>query len=153
MAARNNAGMRWAAGLAVMVLASAIVLAGQQQQQQQVQIPMTDEQRLEIFVSEMLAAWQIGDLELLHKYYADDVTVVSAAFEPPIIGWTNYAQAYLRAAGAAGGHGAPGTEQLLSDCARKRRVGHLPVGFFRSVTGSDDHRAGAHHPGDGKASG
>jgi ketosteroid isomerase-like protein len=96
MAARKNAGVRWAAGLVVVVLASAIVLAGQQQQQPQVQIPMTEEQKLEVFVSEMLAAWQIGDLELMHKYYADDVMVVSAFYEPPIIGWTSYAQAYLR---------------------------------------------------------
>jgi len=98
MAAKKSGwGMRWAAGLVVVVLVSAIMLAGQQKQQQpEVQIPMTEEQKLEVFVSEMLAAWQIGDLELMHKYYADDVTVVSAADEPPIIGWTSYAQAYLR---------------------------------------------------------
>src|SRR5437899_3977272 len=42
----------------------------------------------------MLGAWQIGDVEMLHKYYADDVTVVSGAWEPPLVGWANYLRAY-----------------------------------------------------------
>ena len=42
----------------------------------------------------MLAAWQIGDTELLHKAYADDVMVVSGLFEPPLVGWPNYLNAY-----------------------------------------------------------
>jgi ketosteroid isomerase-like protein len=57
-------------------------------------VPLTDDQKIEQSLSEMLAAWQIGDVELLHKYYADDVTVVSGLYEAPVIGWANYANAY-----------------------------------------------------------
>lgn len=45
-------------------------------------------------ISEMLGAWQIGDVERMHKYYADNASFVSGAYEPPIIGWQNYAAAY-----------------------------------------------------------
>ncbi len=55
-----------------------------------------DAQVLETAISEMLAAWQIGDVELLKKYYADDVTIVSGVYEPPLAGWSNYVQAYQR---------------------------------------------------------
>lgn len=54
-----------------------------------------DEQLLEMQISEMLAAWQIGDFAMMKNYYADDVTVVSGNWEPPLIGWNNYVQAYL----------------------------------------------------------
>jgi ketosteroid isomerase-like protein len=42
----------------------------------------------------MLGAWQVGDIDRLHKTYADDVVVVSGAWEPPIIGWDNFLRAY-----------------------------------------------------------
>jgi ketosteroid isomerase-like protein len=42
----------------------------------------------------MLGAWQIGDADLMHKYYADDMTMISGAWEPPLLGWANYARAY-----------------------------------------------------------
>ena len=38
--------------------------------------------------------WQIGDVDSLHKYYADDVVVVTGDWSPPLIGWDNYAKAY-----------------------------------------------------------
>jgi ketosteroid isomerase-like protein len=44
----------------------------------------------------MLAGWQIGDVELMHKMYAENVVVVSGMFEPPIVGWAAYSQAYKR---------------------------------------------------------
>ena len=40
-------------------------------------VPMTDEQQIDYTLSEMLGAWQLGDVEKLHKNYADDVVVVS----------------------------------------------------------------------------
>ncbi len=40
-------------------------------------IPPPDGQAIDTVVSQMLGAWQVGDVEMLHKYYADDVTVVS----------------------------------------------------------------------------
>jgi len=55
---------------------------------------MPDSQAVEQTVGEALGYWQIGDLESLHKYYADDVAVVSGLWEPPVIGWANYAKAY-----------------------------------------------------------
>jgi ketosteroid isomerase-like protein len=84
---------RSVAAVGVVVLLAAAAALGQQQQSV---VPQTEEQKVDNFISEMLAAWQIGDLEMLHKYHAEDVIVVSGAYEPPIIGWTNYAQAYLR---------------------------------------------------------
>lgn len=57
---------------------------------------LPDPQHLEKMTGEMLAAWQIGDVAMLHKYYADDVTVVSGNYEPPLQGWANYAAAYQR---------------------------------------------------------
>ena len=49
---------------------------------------------LVLFLGALLAAWQIGDTELLHKYYAADVMVVSGAWEPPLMGWANFLKAY-----------------------------------------------------------
>jgi ketosteroid isomerase-like protein len=57
-------------------------------------IPMPDEQLIDYTISEVLGAWQLGDVEKLHKDYADDVTIVSAAWGPPVIGWTNYLAIY-----------------------------------------------------------
>jgi ketosteroid isomerase-like protein len=53
-----------------------------------------DSQAVEQAVGEMLGYWQIGDLDTLHKYYADDVIMVSGAWEPPVIGWDNFVKVY-----------------------------------------------------------
>jgi len=53
-----------------------------------------DSQAIDQAIGEALGYWQIGDTESLHKYYADDVVVVSGAWEPPVIGWDNYVKAY-----------------------------------------------------------
>ncbi len=58
------------------------------------QVRLPDDQAIDLAISEMLAAWQMGDVEMLHKYYADDVTVVSGAWEPPLLGWANFVRAY-----------------------------------------------------------
>lgn len=57
-------------------------------------VPMSDEGQIDYMVSEMLGAWQLGDVEKLHKDYAEDVTVVNGAYAPPIVGWTNYLAVY-----------------------------------------------------------
>jgi ketosteroid isomerase-like protein len=57
-------------------------------------VPMSDENQIDYMVSEMLGAWQLGDIDKLHKDYADDVTVVNGAYAPPIVGWTNYLAVY-----------------------------------------------------------
>jgi ketosteroid isomerase-like protein len=57
-------------------------------------IPMADEQQIDYMISDMLGAWQLGNVEKLHQDYADDVSVVSGIWTPPIIGWTNYLAVY-----------------------------------------------------------
>jgi ketosteroid isomerase-like protein len=47
-------------------------------------------------IGEMLAAFQIGNVDMMHKYYADNATFVSGAYEPPVVGWQNYAPLYTR---------------------------------------------------------
>src|ERR1700677_3022251 len=47
-------------------------------------------------IGQMLGAFQVGDVEMMHKYYADNVTFVSGSYEPPIVGWQNYAAMYQR---------------------------------------------------------
>ncbi|HVA94947.1 MAG TPA: nuclear transport factor 2 family protein [Candidatus Dormibacteraeota bacterium] len=46
-------------------------------------------------ISEELGYWQIGDVDSLHKYFADDVVTVSGAWAPPLVGWDSYLKAYL----------------------------------------------------------
>jgi ketosteroid isomerase-like protein len=53
-----------------------------------------DTQVIDQAIGEALGYWQIGDAESLHKYYADDVVVVSGAWEAPVIGWDNYLKSY-----------------------------------------------------------
>jgi len=55
---------------------------------------MGDQQQIDYGISEMLGAWQIGDIEKLHKNYADDVSLVSGAWTPPIFGWPSYLAVY-----------------------------------------------------------
>ena len=45
-------------------------------------------------LSEMMGAWQVGDVEKLHSTYADDVSIVSASWAPPVMGWANYLAIY-----------------------------------------------------------
>jgi len=59
-------------------------------------IPMPDEQRIDYRISEMLGAWQLGDVDRLHEVYADDAVFVSGIWEPPVFGWTNYLPVYQR---------------------------------------------------------
>jgi len=53
-----------------------------------------DERKIDNVIGEMLGAWQLGDIEKLHKNLADDVSVVAGTWTPPAIGWTNYLAAY-----------------------------------------------------------
>ncbi len=57
-------------------------------------VPLTDEQQIDYMLSEMLGAWQLGDIEKLHRVYADDVAIVNGSWAPPILGWTNYLAVY-----------------------------------------------------------
>jgi ketosteroid isomerase-like protein len=55
-----------------------------------------DTEQIDHDIGEMLAAFQLGRVDMMHKYYSDHVTVVSGAYEPPIIGWSIYAPLYQR---------------------------------------------------------
>ena len=55
---------------------------------------MPDMQAIDLLVTQMLGAWQAGDAEGMHKFYSDDTTVISGAWESPLFGWANYARAY-----------------------------------------------------------
>lgn len=57
-------------------------------------VPLNDEQQIDYMISETLAAWQLGDVERMHKNYAEDVSVVNGGWAPPILGWTNYLALY-----------------------------------------------------------
>ena len=53
-----------------------------------------DSQAIDVAIGEALGYWQIGDAESMHKYYAEDVVVVSGAWEAPVIGWDNFLRSY-----------------------------------------------------------
>jgi ketosteroid isomerase-like protein len=53
-----------------------------------------DDSKIDFVIGEFLGAWQIGDIEKMHKTLADDVSVVAGTWTPPAIGWTNYLAAY-----------------------------------------------------------
>src|ERR1700739_3239019 len=51
---------------------------------------LPDEQRIDYAIGQMIGAWQVGDIAAMHKYYADDVSVVAGTWTAPAIGWANY---------------------------------------------------------------
>ena len=59
-------------------------------------MPMPVSDQINQDIGDMLGAFQLGDVEGMHKYYADDATFVSGVYAPPVIGWTNYAALYER---------------------------------------------------------
>jgi ketosteroid isomerase-like protein len=59
-------------------------------------IPMSPNDQIEHDIGQMLAAQQLGNLELMHKYYSDSATFVSSDYGPPIVGWKNWAEGYER---------------------------------------------------------
>jgi ketosteroid isomerase-like protein len=70
-----------------------------QQQDDSNPVPMPpgpDSDQIEQDIGQMLAAFQLGNTDLMHKYYADTVTFVSGDFAPPIMGWQNYVPQYER---------------------------------------------------------
>jgi ketosteroid isomerase-like protein len=64
------------------------------QQTPGVTIPLQEQQKIDYVISEMLGAWQVGDIEKLHKDVADDVSVVNGQWAPPVMGWDNYLASY-----------------------------------------------------------
>ena len=56
--------------------------------------PVAENHVIDLEISKMLGAWQMGDAQEMHKFYSDDVVVVSGAWEAPIYTWANYVPAY-----------------------------------------------------------
>jgi len=56
--------------------------------------PTADSDQIDRDIGEMLAALQLGNTEMMHKYYADNATWVRSTFDPPVIGWQAYAAIY-----------------------------------------------------------
>jgi len=57
-------------------------------------LPRPDADLIDQGLTQMLAGWQIGDLPMMQKHYAEDVVFVSGGYEPPLQGWGHYAAAY-----------------------------------------------------------
>jgi ketosteroid isomerase-like protein len=57
-------------------------------------LSLPQEQQIDYMISELLGAWQVGDIEKLHSHYADDVSIVNGSWAPPIVGWTAYLASY-----------------------------------------------------------
>jgi ketosteroid isomerase-like protein len=103
---RHNARSAALAAMALVLLVSAALPAAQKNKKNANDakepevtgisslMTLPDSQGIELMISQMLAAWQIGDEQLLHTFYADDVLVVSGAWEPPLQGWPSYLRAY-----------------------------------------------------------
>lgn len=53
-----------------------------------------DEQKIDYVIGEFLGAWQLGDIEKMHKNVADDISVVAGTWTPPVVGWPAYLAAY-----------------------------------------------------------
>ena len=97
-------GVRFCAAILVFTL-SCGVCAGQKKKKGAKQdnssgppltLPIPPSDQIEHDIGEMLGAFQVGDVEAMHKYYSDDVTFVSGAYEPPLAGWQNYVAMYQR---------------------------------------------------------
>ena len=104
----ENSGTRYGRLFAVLALALAFATttpaqqkdkkkkqpADQTQPQPDATKSLPDEQRIDLVISNMLGAWQIGDTDKLHKEIADDVVVVNGNWAPPVVGWAEYLKAY-----------------------------------------------------------
>lgn len=53
-----------------------------------------NQQKIDYVIGQFLGAWQVGDIDKLHKTVADDVSVVAGTWTPPAVGWANYLTAY-----------------------------------------------------------
>ena len=59
-------------------------------------LPMSPGDELDADIGQMLAGLQVGNIELMHKYYADNATFVSSTYAPPIVGFDTWAAGYQR---------------------------------------------------------
>jgi ketosteroid isomerase-like protein len=91
--------LRLLVGIAVILMASSATWGQKNKNKKSdnspmpsITLPASDE--IDRDIGEMLGAFQVGNIEAMHKYYSDNATFVSGAFAPPILGWQNYAAGY-----------------------------------------------------------
>lgn len=94
-------------GLLLVILSTAVLCAGVSEGQNKKKKksdtadaaapapPLAGTDQIEHNIGEMLAAFQVGDADEMHKYYSDNATFVrSGIYAPPIVGWAAYVQDY-----------------------------------------------------------
>jgi ketosteroid isomerase-like protein len=57
-------------------------------------ITQSDNDQIDAAITQLLAGWQIGEIPLMQKYYAEDAVFISGGYEPPLAGWSNYLNSY-----------------------------------------------------------
>ncbi|MGB0034763.1 MAG: nuclear transport factor 2 family protein [Candidatus Acidiferrales bacterium] len=57
-------------------------------------MPVAAQDQIDRGIGEMLGAFQVGNVEEMHKHYADNATFVRGTYEPPLAGWNNYVAVY-----------------------------------------------------------
>lgn len=93
----RSAAVRCFAALISLLLFSSAVAAQKKKKNQPVDtspmpaMPMPVADQIDRNIGEMLGAFQAGNIEAMHKYYADNAVFIRSTYEPPMIGWQNYA--------------------------------------------------------------
>jgi ketosteroid isomerase-like protein len=57
-------------------------------------IPLPVADQIDNDIGEMLGAFQVGNIEAMHKHYAENATWVRGTYEPLLVGWPNYLAVY-----------------------------------------------------------
>lgn len=66
----------------------------QQSAQAQPVVSLPVAEQIDHDIGEVLAGFQLGDVELMHKHYADNATFVRGSYDPPVTSWQDYAALY-----------------------------------------------------------
>jgi len=88
---------KWVTGVLVLllVLAAGEVAAEKADKPAAAGKPDKEAERIEEVVTGLLETHRAGSYDLMSRYYAPEVTMVSAAYEAPLVGWENVRKAYL----------------------------------------------------------
>lgn len=66
-------------------------------------MPLSVPEQIDTNIGQMLGAFQVGNVEEMHKYYADNATFVRGSYDPLLVGWQNYVPIYQQQRAAFGG--------------------------------------------------
>ncbi len=98
-----NRGWTCVAAAALILAVSCVTWAGQKKKhakepeqpaQAQPRVSLSVADQIDHDIGDMLAGFELGDIELMHKHYAENVTFVRGTYDPPLVGWQNYVTAY-----------------------------------------------------------